>query len=47
MLLPADQRKKIIDVADIEGVVAVIARIPAKSLTKDDKSALKNSTNAI
>jgi ATP-dependent Clp protease ATP-binding subunit ClpA len=42
MLLPPDQRKKIIDVADIEGVVAVIARIPAKSLTKDDKSALKN-----
>jgi len=42
MLLPEDKRKKIIDVADIEGVVAAIARIPAKSLTKDDKTVLKN-----
>jgi ATP-dependent Clp protease ATP-binding subunit ClpA len=42
MLVPEDQRKKIIDVTDIEGVVAAIARIPAKSLTKDDKTALKN-----
>lgn len=42
MLVPADKRKKIIDVADIEGVVAAIARIPAKSLTKDDKAVLKN-----
>ena len=42
MLLPEDKRKKVIDVADIEAVVAVIARIPAKSLTKDDKTVLKN-----
>jgi ATP-dependent Clp protease ATP-binding subunit ClpA len=42
MLVPADQRKKIIDIADIESVVAVIARIPAKSLTKDDKTVLRN-----
>ena len=42
MLLPEDKRKKTIDVADIEGVVAAIARIPAKSLTKDDKTVLKN-----
>lgn len=42
MLVPADKRKKIIDVADIEGVVAAIARIPAKTLTKDDKTVLKN-----
>ena len=41
MLVPADKRKKIIDVEDIEKVVAAIARIPAKSLTKDDKSALQ------
>ncbi|MEM8833401.1 MAG: ATP-dependent Clp protease ATP-binding subunit ClpA [Pseudomonadota bacterium] len=41
-LLPEDMRKKTIDVEDIEEVVAVIARIPAKSLTKDDKTALKN-----
>lgn len=42
MLVPADKRKKIIDVADIEQVIAVIARIPAKSLTRDDKTVLKN-----
>jgi len=42
MLVTEDKRKKIIDVEDIEGVVAAIARIPAKSLTKDDKTALKN-----
>jgi ATP-dependent Clp protease ATP-binding subunit ClpA len=42
MLLPSDKRKKVIDVVDIEGVVAAIARIPAKSLTKDDKAVLKN-----
>jgi len=42
MLVPEEMRKKIIDVADIEAVVATIARIPAKSLTKDDKTALKN-----
>ncbi len=42
MLVPEDKRKKIIDLSDIEDVVAVIARIPSKSLTKDDKSALKN-----
>jgi ATP-dependent Clp protease ATP-binding subunit ClpA len=42
MLLPQDKRKKVIDVVDIEGVVAAIARIPAKSLTKDDKAVLKN-----
>ncbi len=42
MLVPEDKRKKIIDVADIEAVVAIIARIPAKTLTKDDKTVLKN-----
>lgn len=42
MLVPEDKRKKIIDEKDIEDVVAAIARIPAKSLTKDDKSALAN-----
>ncbi len=42
MLVTEDKRKKIIDIADIEGVVAAIARIPAKTLTKDDKTVLKN-----
>ena len=44
MLLPEEKRKKIITLEDIEGVVAAIARIPSKSLNKDDKSALKNLT---
>jgi len=42
MLVPADQRKVEITEKDIEGVVAVIARIPTKTLTKDDKEALVN-----
>jgi len=42
MLVPEDKRKKEITLEDIEGVISAIARIPTKSLTKDDKSALKN-----
>ncbi len=42
MLLPEAQRKKIIAAPDIEGVVAMIARIPAATMTKDDRTALKN-----
>lgn len=42
MLVLEEKRKKIITLEDIEGVISVIARIPSKALTKDDKSALKN-----
>ncbi len=42
MLVPADQRKKIITLEDIEGVVAAIARMPTKTVTKDDKELLAN-----
>jgi len=42
MLVPEESRKKEISLEDIEGVISAIARIPTKSLTKDDKSALKN-----
>ena len=42
MLVPVEKRKKTIDVKDIEDVVAAIARIPAKTVTKDDKAALQN-----
>jgi ATP-dependent Clp protease ATP-binding subunit ClpA len=42
MLVPAEKRKQKITVKDIEGVVAAIARIPPKTVTKDDKKALKN-----
>ena len=41
MLVTEDQRKKVITVEDIEGVVAAIARIPAKTLTKDDREAIR------
>jgi len=41
MLLPPSKRKKQISAKDIEGVVAAIARIPAKTLNKDDQESLK------
>ncbi len=42
MLLPAPRRKKTIAVKDVEAIVAVMARIPAKSVSKDDRQALLN-----
>jgi ATP-dependent Clp protease ATP-binding subunit ClpA len=42
MLLPESRRKKTIAVKDVEAVVATIARIPPKTVTKDDKVTLKN-----
>jgi ATP-dependent Clp protease ATP-binding subunit ClpA len=42
MLLPEGKRKKIIDVADIEATIATMARIPAKTVSKDDSTILKN-----
>jgi len=41
MLLPESRRKKTIGVKEIEGVVAKIARIPPKSVSKSDTEALK------
>ncbi len=40
MLLPAAKRKKTIGAKDIEAVVAQIARIPAKAVSKDDREVL-------
>lgn len=40
MLLPVAKRKKTIGVKDIEAVVATIARIPPKSVSKDDRAVL-------
>ncbi len=40
MLKTEDQRKKIIDVIDVEEIVAKIARIPPKSVSKDDTEML-------
>jgi ATP-dependent Clp protease ATP-binding subunit ClpA len=39
-LQPPSKRKKVIGVADIEAVVAKIARIPPKSVSSDDKETL-------
>lgn len=41
MLLPEAKRKKNISVADVENVVSKMARIPPKSVSKDDKSILQ------
>ncbi len=42
MLLPESKRRKTIGVKEVEAVIAKIARIPPKSVSKDDRSALKN-----
>ena len=41
-LQPVSKRKKVITVADIEEMVAKVARIPAKAITSNDKEALRN-----
>jgi ATP-dependent Clp protease ATP-binding subunit ClpA len=41
MLLPLAKRRKRVTVKDVENVVAKIARIPPKSVSSDDKKALK------
>ncbi len=40
-LMPEDKRKRIIDVEDVESVVAKIARIPPKSVSTSDKEQLR------
>jgi ATP-dependent Clp protease ATP-binding subunit ClpA len=42
MLLPESRRKKVIGVKEVEEVVAKIARIPPKSVSKTDTEALKS-----
>jgi ATP-dependent Clp protease ATP-binding subunit ClpA len=42
MLLAEDKRRKVIGVPEIEATVATMARIPAKSVSKDDATVLKN-----
>ncbi|ALS33252.1 ATP-dependent Clp protease ATP-binding subunit ClpA [Pseudoalteromonas translucida KMM 520] len=41
-LLPSSKRKKTIGVADIENIVAKMARIPPQSVSSSDKETLKN-----
>ena len=42
MLVPPSRRKKKITAREIEAVIATMARIPPKSVSKDDKKALEN-----
>ena len=42
MLLPENKRRKTITGKEVEAVVATIARIPPKSVSRDDKEVLKN-----
>ena len=42
MLVPEDKRKKVIDLSDIEATIATMARIPAKNVSRDDTTLLKN-----
>jgi len=41
-LLPEDARKKTITVEDIEQTVSIIARIPPKTVSKNDRESIKN-----
>ncbi len=41
-MLPVSKRKKTIGIKEIEAIVAKIARIPPKTVSSDDKTALKN-----
>lgn len=41
-LLPEENRKKVIEVEDIEKVVAKIARIPERNVTSSDRESLRN-----
>ena len=42
MLQPEHKRRKTVTVKDVEEIVATMARIPPKSVSRDDKKALKN-----
>jgi ATP-dependent Clp protease ATP-binding subunit ClpA len=42
MLIPENKRRKVVSVKDVEEVVAKIARVPPKSISRDDKKSLQN-----
>src|SRR3546814_18419270 len=42
LLVPASRRKKTINVRDVEAIVAKIARIPPKSVSREDRTVLQN-----
>jgi ATP-dependent Clp protease ATP-binding subunit ClpA len=41
-LLPEDERKSVLDEEDVEQIIAHMARIPAKQVSRSDRDALKN-----
>ena len=41
-MLPEDERKELLDEHDIEAIVAHMARIPAKQVSRSDRDALRN-----
>jgi ATP-dependent Clp protease ATP-binding subunit ClpA len=45
MLLAESKRKKVIGVKEVEDVIAVMARIPSKTVSKDDTEALRTLEN--
>ncbi len=47
MLLPASRRKKTIGVKEIETTIATMARIPPKTVSKDDAEVLRNLDEAL
>ena len=42
MLLPESKRRKVVSVKDVEDVVATMARVPPKSVSRGDKKSLQN-----
>ncbi|MHA6288427.1 ATP-dependent Clp protease ATP-binding subunit ClpA [Maricaulis sp. CAU 1757] len=44
-LMPVSKRKKTIGVKEVEAVVSTMARIPPKTVSKDDEQSLKNLSN--
>ena len=42
MLVPESRRRKVIGVKEVEAVISKIARIPPKSVSKDDRTALQH-----
>ncbi len=47
ILTPLERRKDIIDVEDIEQIVAKIAKIPTRTMSKDDSKTLRNIQSAL
>ncbi len=42
MLLPESKRRKVVSVRDVEEVIATMARVPPKSVSRDDKKSLQS-----